>query len=237
MQRHAVRRTAGIRRGARRHDGRSRSTACWHDAVAGARLRLFVVLSPVLARGLEPAGAAALARSEYGSCRRTVDQGRPDQHGAFARSAAALARSSIGRVHAERGPCPAGRPATAPRQVAGSPTRWSRGCRRVTWIARSRALGCRCIAGSSAIRGFIQEAVRAPHGAGRAAALRWAANFAAPGRFWCSIAGSPPLTDAAPRILFVPVSGPYGMGEYARSSAIARAVQRSVGRRRPSSSS
>jgi glycosyltransferase involved in cell wall biosynthesis len=34
------------------------------------------------------------------------------------------------------------------------------------------------------------------------------------------------LTDAAPRILFVPVSGPYGMGEYARCAAIAAAVQR-----------
>jgi hypothetical protein len=34
------------------------------------------------------------------------------------------------------------------------------------------------------------------------------------------------LNDAAPRILFVPVSGPYGMGEYARCAAIAAAVQR-----------
>jgi len=33
------------------------------------------------------------------------------------------------------------------------------------------------------------------------------------------------LTEINPRILFVPVSGPYGMGEYARSSAIARAVR------------
>jgi ADP-heptose:LPS heptosyltransferase len=32
------------------------------------------------------------------------------------------------------------------------------------------------------------------------------------------------LRDAAPRILFVPVSGAYGMGEYARSLAIARAA-------------
>jgi hypothetical protein len=34
------------------------------------------------------------------------------------------------------------------------------------------------------------------------------------------------LSDAAPRILFVPVSGPYGMGEYARCAAIAAAVRR-----------
>jgi hypothetical protein len=33
------------------------------------------------------------------------------------------------------------------------------------------------------------------------------------------------LIDPNPRILFVPVSGPYGMGEFARSAAIARAVQ------------
>jgi len=33
------------------------------------------------------------------------------------------------------------------------------------------------------------------------------------------------LTEFNPRILFVPVSGPYGMGEYARSAAIARAVR------------
>jgi hypothetical protein len=32
------------------------------------------------------------------------------------------------------------------------------------------------------------------------------------------------LPDSAARILFVPVSGPYGMGEFARSAAIARAV-------------
>jgi hypothetical protein len=32
------------------------------------------------------------------------------------------------------------------------------------------------------------------------------------------------LAESAARILFVPVSGPYGMGEYARSAAIARAV-------------
>src|ERR1700733_10419308 len=50
-------------------------------------------------------------------------------------------------------------------------------------------------------------------------------NFAAPGTCWCWIAGSRPLGDA-PRILFLPVSGPYGMGEYARSLAIAQAAQR-----------
>jgi hypothetical protein len=33
------------------------------------------------------------------------------------------------------------------------------------------------------------------------------------------------LTELNPRVLFVPVSGPYGMGEYARSLAIARAVR------------
>jgi hypothetical protein len=33
------------------------------------------------------------------------------------------------------------------------------------------------------------------------------------------------LRDADPRLLFVPVSGAFGMGEFARSSAIARAVQ------------
>jgi hypothetical protein len=32
------------------------------------------------------------------------------------------------------------------------------------------------------------------------------------------------LADANPRVLFVPVSGPYGMGEFARCSAIARGV-------------
>jgi glycosyltransferase involved in cell wall biosynthesis len=43
---------------------------------------------------------------------------------------------------------------------------------------------------------------------------------------WCSIAGSPPLVERAPRLLFVPVSGPFGMGEYARSLAIARGAAR-----------
>ncbi|HWX26485.1 MAG TPA: glycosyltransferase [Steroidobacteraceae bacterium] len=35
-----------------------------------------------------------------------------------------------------------------------------------------------------------------------------------------------PRAQPAPRFLFVPVSGPYGMGEYARSLAIARAASR-----------
>src|SRR6202011_3083892 len=75
--------------------------------------------------------------------------------------------------------------------------------------------------------------------------VRWEATFAGPGTSWCWIAGSPPLPDTvtdpaanvsagthvpglgrAPRILFVPVSGTYGMGEYARSLAIARAASR-----------
>ena len=72
---------------------------------------------------------------------------------------------------------------------------------------------------------LLQEAVDAAHGARRAADARWARNSAGPGRCWCSTAGSPPLTESNPRMLFVPVSGPYGMGEYARSSAIARAVR------------
>ncbi len=42
---------------------------------------------------------------------------------------------------------------------------------------------------------------------------------------WCSIAGSPPLDERAPRLLFVPVSGAFGMGEYARSLAIAQGAQ------------
>ncbi len=44
-----------------------------------------------------------------------------------------------------------------------------------------------------------------------------------PGISWCWTAGSPPLPEA-PRLLFLPVSGPYGMGEYARSLAIASAA-------------
>lgn len=41
----------------------------------------------------------------------------------------------------------------------------------------------------------------------------------------CSTAGSPRLSERAPRFLFVPVSGEYGMGEYARSVAIARGAE------------
>ena len=45
------------------------------------------------------------------------------------------------------------------------------------------------------------------------------------GTSWCSIAGSPLLSDTAPRLLFVPVSGAFGKGEYARSLAIAQGAQ------------
>src|ERR1700688_4242309 len=47
-------------------------------------------------------------------------------------------------------------------------------------------------------------------------------SFAGLGISWCSIVGSPPLDEPAPRLLFVPVSGAFGMGEYARSLAIAQ---------------
>jgi hypothetical protein len=57
---------------------------------------------------LESAGAAALAGSQYRSGGRTPDQGRSNQHGAFSGGAAAAAGSSLGRVHAERGPRAAG---------------------------------------------------------------------------------------------------------------------------------
>ena len=97
-----------------------RSTAC-SPFLARAGLRLSVVLPAVLARGFKSAGAAALVGSQHGSRRGFADQGRPHQHGAFARSAAAAARSSPGRVHAERGPRAAGRPAPAARQIAGAP--------------------------------------------------------------------------------------------------------------------
>src|SRR5215475_13562556 len=48
--------------------------------------------------------------------------------------------------------------------------------------------------------------------------------FAAPGTCWCWIDGSKPLAELAPRLLFVPVPGPFGMGEYARSLSIAHAA-------------
>src|ERR1700675_732321 len=52
-------------------------------------------------------------------------------------------------------------------------------------------------------------------------------SFAGLGISWCSIVGSPPLDEPTPRLLFVPVSGAFGMGEYARSLAIAQgAAQR-----------
>src|ERR1700692_115430 len=57
--------------------------------------------------------------------------------------------------------------------------------------------------------------------------VRSGRSFAGLGTSWCSIVGSPPLDDSTPRLLFVPVSGAFGMGEYARSLAIAQgAVER-----------
>src|SRR5271165_5276770 len=61
-------------------------------------------------------------------------------------------------------------------------------------------------------------------GHGACSSGRWAANFAGPGRCSCSTVGFPPLLSNGARILFVPVSGRYGMGEYARASAIAHAL-------------
>src|ERR1700692_3888941 len=57
---------------------------------------------------------------------------------------------------------------------------------------------------------------------GACCVVRSERSFAGLGTFWCSIAGSLPLDDPAPRLLFVPVSGAFGMGEYARSLAIAQ---------------
>jgi hypothetical protein len=53
-------------------------------------------------------------------------------------------------------------------------------------------------------------------------AVRSERSFGGLGICWCSIVGSPPLDDSTPRLLFVPVSGAFGMGEYARSLAIAQ---------------
>src|SRR6202051_4063572 len=52
--------------------------------------------------------------------------------------------------------------------------------------------------------------------------VRLERSFVGLGICWCSIVGSPPLNDATPRLLFVPVSGAFGMGEYARSLAVAQ---------------
>src|SRR5450631_4494183 len=57
---------------------------------------------------------------------------------------------------------------------------------------------------------------------GACCGVRWERSFAGLGTSWCSIAGSPPLNDSTPRLLFIPVSGAFGMGEYARSLAIAQ---------------
>src|ERR1700689_5367807 len=54
---------------------------------------------------------------------------------------------------------------------------------------------------------------------------RWVPNSAPPGACWCWTVGSPPLVEA-PRIFFVPASGAFGMGEYARSLPIGQAVRR-----------
>ena len=115
-----VRRPAGICRSARRHDGGSDRCLLapqWRES----DYDYLWFYRQFWREDLKPLVAAALARSEYGSGGGPVDQGRPDQHGAFARGAAAVARSSTGRIHAERRPRIAGRPATASRQAAGSP--------------------------------------------------------------------------------------------------------------------
>src|ERR1700682_1179656 len=57
---------------------------------------------------------------------------------------------------------------------------------------------------------------------GACCGVRSERSFAGRGTSWCSIVGSPPLDDSTPRLLFVPVSGAFGMGEYARSLAIAQ---------------
>ncbi len=115
-----LRRAAGLCGGARRHDGAA------DRFVAGARIGASRTTTICGSTGsiwreeLEPAGAVALAGSEHRSRRRPADQGGSDQHGAFARGAAAAAGSSPGRIHAERGSAAAGRSAAAPRQIAGA---------------------------------------------------------------------------------------------------------------------
>ncbi len=97
-----------------------------------------------------------------------------------------------------------------------------------TWIDRSRASACRCDPGSNATlacsRMRCSVCVSAACCAGRSTP-----NFGVPGSFSSWIAGSPlSLEDvvfaASAAILVVPVSGPYGMGEYMRLLAIARAA-------------
>src|SRR5258707_14476130 len=114
-----LRRIACLCRGAGRPDGTA-SRFLVGGALAGAGVRLSVVLPAILARGPSTARSIALARFEYGSCRRSIDQSRSNQHGAFARGTAAAAGSSSGGVHAERGSRSARRSEAAARQVAGA---------------------------------------------------------------------------------------------------------------------
>ena len=183
-----------------------------------------MVLPAVLARGRGRARTAALARSAHRSRRRAADEGRSNQHGAFARGAAAAARSSPGGVHAERRSGAPGRSATAARQIAGAPAHGAAAAARASGSAevRVRAAGASMAQASSA-----RACTRRSRAFASAACCnaRWAPNFVGRGRSWCSTAGSPPLAEPGSRILFVPVSGPYGMGEYARCSAIARAAR------------
>src|SRR6202042_3431551 len=86
----------------------------------GARVRLSLVLSAVLARRPRAAGAVALAGPEYRPRRGLDDQGRSNQHGALLGSQAAAARSSFGRIHVERGPAAAGGRTAQARQALGA---------------------------------------------------------------------------------------------------------------------
>src|SRR5580698_7667547 len=101
---------------------------------------------------------------------------------------------------------------------------WNRDWRRVTWIRESPASACRCTAGCGATLRCCARRWAASWSAA-CCSVRWERSSAEPGICWCWTVGLPPLPDT-PRILFVPVSGTFGMGEYARSLAIARAASR-----------
>jgi len=214
------------------------------SAGGNRRVRLLVVLSAVLARELESARSIAVARFEHRARRRTVDEGRSNQHGAFARGATAAAGSSPGRVHAERGSGRAGRSEAAAGQtvgptahgtaLAGRPSGpaeiriWSSGASLAAAASDSAARGGSAPDGSRRVAasggdGVSQSLV--PPGLGSLVhGLRLTPMTATV----VNVLGLPdaPRPRHAPRILFVPVSGTYGMGEYARSLAIARAASR-----------
>jgi hypothetical protein len=152
--------SAGVRGGARRLDGAVQIDALLADGLARAGYDYLWFYRQFWRADLQPLVQLRWLDLNTGLAEGPAHQGGSNQHGAFARGAAAVARSSAGGVHAERRSRSCWSTGAGAAASCWCAADGAAPAARDTSTARSPGSACRCIAGSSATR-RAARAVRA----------------------------------------------------------------------------